>query len=51
MHGDEFMSGGPMDKHFESKHTMMEACSALDKSLVLLSRKIVWHVHPGQETL
>ena len=29
-------------KHFKSKHRMVEASSDLGKSLVMLSRKIVW---------
>ena len=46
------MSGGPtsqlewlkevVDKHFESKHTMMAASHDLGKSLIMLNRKIVW---------
>ena len=49
--GDDFMSGGPkrqvewlekvMDKHFESKHTVV-ASSDLAESLVMLNTKIVW---------
>ena len=31
-----------MDKHFESKHTVMGAFSDLAKSLVMLNRKILW---------
>ena len=31
-----------MDKHFESKHTMMRASSDVAKSLVMLNRKIWW---------
>ena len=48
VHGDDFMSGGPkhqlqwleevMDKHFESKHTVMGSSSDLVKSLVILCR-------------
>ena len=50
--GDDFMSGGPrsqlewlekvMDKHVESKHTMMGAFSDLGQSLVMQKRRIVW---------
>ena len=51
VHGDDFISGGPlhqlqrleevMDKHFESKHTVVGASSDLAKSLVMLNRKIL----------
>ena len=47
-----FIFGGPrhqlkwledvVDKHFESKHTVMEASSGFDKSLVMLDRKMLW---------
>ena len=52
VHGDDLISGGPrhqlkwleevMDKHFESKHTVMGASSDLAKSLVMLNSRIVW---------
>ena len=51
VHGNDFMSGGPkrqvewlekvMDKHFESKHTVV-ASRDLAESLVMLNRKILW---------
>ena len=48
VHGDDIMSFEPehqqewLDKHFESKHTVMEASSKLAKLMVMLTRKIVW---------
>ena len=49
VHGDDFISGGPrhqlkwleevMDKHCESKHTVMESSSDLAKSLTMLNDK------------
>ena len=50
--GLDFIPGGPrhhlkwleevLEKHFESKHTVMGASGNLAKSLVMLDRKIVW---------
>ena len=52
IHGDDFMSGRPkhklkwleevLDKHFESKHTVMGACSDLAKSMVTLNWTLLW---------
>ena len=50
VHGDDFLSGGPrsqlgwlekvMDKHFEAKHTVMGESRSLQKSIVMLNRRI-----------
>ena len=40
--GTSFKLEEVMDKHFESKHTLMRPSSDLAKSLVMLNRKILW---------
>ena len=52
MLGNDFLSGGPrsqlgwlekvMDKHFEAKHTVMGESRSLEKSIVMLNRRISW---------